>query len=64
MALNTEKQLSEKELEWLHKKLDKAEPYDDGDEPPLLYDENYPAEIEARIEATYAKRMLKKYGYL
>ena len=64
MSPNAKKELTDEELAWLLKKYNSAKAYEDEEEPPPLYDENYPAEIEARIEATYAKRMLKKYGYL
>lgn len=64
MTLNTKKELSDKELAWLWKKYNSAEAYEDDEEPIDLYDGGYSAEAEKRKEATYAKRMLKKYGYL
>lgn len=64
MESNTKRQLTDDELQWLHKKLEKGEPYKDGEEPPVLYDVEESPEISARREATYAQRMLKKYGYL
>lgn len=64
MASNTEKKLTNKELDWLWKKYNSAKAYEDGEEPIDLYDGGYSAEVEKRKDATYAKRMLKKYGYL
>lgn len=64
MASNIKKELSDKELEWLWKKYNSAEAYEEDEEPIDLYDGGYSADVEKRKDATYAKRMLKKYGYL
>lgn len=59
----SEKVLSAKELNFLRKKLEKGEPYENGEQPMMWLDAMDLPEIEARHDATFAKQMLIKYGY-